>query len=149
MNFLSELWKRNVIRSVVAYGVAAWLVLQVCDLVMDWLGWPDAILYLVWAGLGAGFGVVAVLSWHCALTLHGLECDPEDAPDPSDEDLTARRLDLIIVSLVIIALGLLVFDYSVDQDLEPGVDAHIRPELQERLEAELEEDAAREQQARD
>lgn len=147
MTFLGELWRRNVLRAMAVYAVAAWLVLQLVDLALEPLGSPLWALTVVWIGLGAGLGVIAVLAWSCALTADGLHCDPESPPDPDAEHHTARRLDVILVSLVVIAVGLLVFDYSADDARQPGVDAHIRPELQQRLEAELQEDEAEERAA--
>ena len=35
MSFFEELKRRNVFRVGVAYGVAAWVILQVADLVLD------------------------------------------------------------------------------------------------------------------
>ena len=142
MTFLGELWRRNVLRAMATYAVAGWLVLQLVDLALEPLGSPTWPLTLLWIGLGAGLGVVAVLAWSCALTPDGLQCDPGSPPDPEAEHHTARRLDVILVSLIVIAVGLILIDYTADDALQPGVDAHIRPELQERLEAELEEDAA-------
>ncbi len=49
--FFAELKRRRVIRALVAYGIAAFAVLQIIEPVMHGLHWPDAVLsYARWPG---------------------------------------------------------------------------------------------------
>ena len=60
MSLFSELKRRNVFRVAVAYVVAAWLVLQVVDVVQPILKFPDWVAQLTLLAMGLGFsdGVV-------------------------------------------------------------------------------------------
>src|SRR6516164_5025861 len=60
---VSEFRRRRIFRALVVYGVAAFAVLQVAQLVMRWLHWPDAVLLSVVSALAIGFPIVAVLAW--------------------------------------------------------------------------------------
>ncbi|MFL5366384.1 MAG: tetratricopeptide repeat protein [Myxococcales bacterium] len=60
---LAELQRRRVFRTLIAYGVAAFGVLQIIEPVMHGLHWPDATLSYVVMGLGLGFPIVIVLAW--------------------------------------------------------------------------------------
>ena len=73
MSLLSELKRRNVIRVGVFYVVAAWLILQVAELLFDVLGVPDWSLKFVLAMLLLGFPVVLIFSWVYELTPDGLK----------------------------------------------------------------------------
>ena len=61
--FFAELKRRRVIRALVAYGVAAFAVLQIIEPVMHGLHWPDAVLSYVVVALAIGFPVVVALAW--------------------------------------------------------------------------------------
>ena len=47
MSFFEELKRRNVVRVGIAYTVAAWLLLQVTDIVFPRIGLPDSSVTLV------------------------------------------------------------------------------------------------------
>ena len=55
MSFFEELKRRNVFRVGIAYGVAAWLLIQVSDTVFPRIGLPDSAVTLVIALLAIGF----------------------------------------------------------------------------------------------
>jgi len=59
----AELKRRRVIRALVAYGIAAFAVLQIIEPVMHGLHWPDAVLSYVVVALAIGFPVVVALAW--------------------------------------------------------------------------------------
>jgi hypothetical protein len=62
-SFLAELQRRRVFRTVVAWGVISFAVLQVIEPIMHGLGLPDSMLKIVVVLLGVGFPVSVVLSW--------------------------------------------------------------------------------------
>ena len=61
--FLAELQRRRVFRALIAYGIAAFAVLQIIEPVMHGLHWPDEVLSYVVVALAAGFPVVVSLAW--------------------------------------------------------------------------------------
>src|SRR5437868_5595258 len=60
---LAELQRRRVFRALIAYGIAAFAVLQIVEPVMHGLHWPESIPSYVVLGLAAGFPVVVALAW--------------------------------------------------------------------------------------
>ena len=55
MSFIAELKRRNVIRTVVAYLAAAWLLIQVFESLLPVLGLPDTAMRYVFIVLAIGF----------------------------------------------------------------------------------------------
>jgi len=70
LKFYREIRDRNVIKVGIAYLVAAWLVLQLADVVVPALGLPETAVSWVLAALAVGFAIALVLAWlfdHAAL----------------------------------------------------------------------------------
>jgi hypothetical protein len=64
MPFFEELKRRNVVKVAVLYWMAAWLILQVADVVFAALELPAAWMRLVVAILVLGFPVILILRAH-------------------------------------------------------------------------------------
>src|SRR5258708_12964502 len=62
-NSFAELKRRRVIRTLAAYGIAAFAVLQIIEPVMHGLHWPETVLSYVVVALAAGFPIVITLAW--------------------------------------------------------------------------------------
>ena len=60
--FFDELKRRNVIRVAITYLVAAWLVLQVADLVLENTSAPDWIMQVFMLVFALGFPLALVFS---------------------------------------------------------------------------------------
>jgi hypothetical protein len=60
---ISELKRRRVIRALVAYGIAAFAILQIIEPIMHGLHWSDEVLSYVVVALGVGFPIVVSLAW--------------------------------------------------------------------------------------
>jgi len=108
MNFLAELKRRNVIRGGSLYLVAAWLVLQVADVLFDALELPGSAMRLLLGILVLGFPVALIFAWFYQLTSVGLKHDSEVQPGESISAVTARRLNILLAALLVIAVGFLV-----------------------------------------
>ena len=54
MSFFEELKRRNVIRVAIAYGVAAWFVLQLADVVLENIGAPEWVMQTIMLVLVVG-----------------------------------------------------------------------------------------------
>jgi hypothetical protein len=61
--FVAELKRRRVFRTMVAYGVATFALLQVIEPVMHGFHWPDEVLTYVVVALSLGFPLVVALAW--------------------------------------------------------------------------------------
>jgi positive regulator of sigma E activity len=58
VSVIAELKRRNVVRVAVLYGLAAWLILQVADVLVPALGLPDWVMRFVALLLILGFPLV-------------------------------------------------------------------------------------------
>ncbi len=70
--FFSELKRRRVIRVAIGYGAAAFVVLQVADLVLPALGASDSLYRFIVIFSLAGFPLALVLAWLFDLTPEGV-----------------------------------------------------------------------------
>ena len=77
MGLITELKRRNVIRVSIAYVVAAWLLAQVADLVLDVMGAPDIVLRSVVAILALGFVPAVIFAWAFEMTPEGMKKQSE------------------------------------------------------------------------
>ena len=110
MNFFTELKRRNVIRMAGLYLVGAWLLTQVASTVLPMFGVPDWLPRSIVILLATGFIPALIFSWVFELTPQGLKRDEEVAPDQSIAPQTGRRMDRMIIAVLVLALGYFVFD---------------------------------------
>ena len=121
MNLFRELKRRNVFRVVLAYLVLGWLVLQVADVLVDALELPVIWSKAVVALLLIGFIPTVVFSWVYELTPEGLKKESEIATGQSITGHTAKKLNHVIVFLLVVAIGLFVYDrFIMDAATGPG-----------------------------
>jgi TolB-like protein len=116
MSLISELKRRNVIRVALLYLVAGWVILQVAQLLFDVLKLPDWTSRLVLGLLMLGFPLALIFSWVYELTPEGLKREHEVDRNQSITNTTARKLDLVVGGLLVVAIGMLVFDRYVDRE---------------------------------
>ena len=120
MTFFTELKRRNVIRMAGLYLVGAWLLVQVAGTVLPmfdapvWL--PRSIVILI----AIGFVPALIFSWVFELTPEGLKRDEHVKPEDSIAPQTARRMDRMIIVVLVLALTYFGFDKFV---LAPRRDA--------------------------
>src|SRR5438105_14038754 len=116
-NLLNELKRRNVIRAAGLYLVGAWLLTQVASTVLPMFGAPDWLPRSIVILLAIGFLPLLIFSWIFEMTPEGLKRD-EDVPlERSIAPQTARRMNRMIIAVLVLALGYFVFDKFV---LAPG-----------------------------
>ena len=77
--FLQELKRRSVIKVAIAYVVAAWVLLQVADLLVPVLSLPDWAIRLVFLLLAVGFVPALIIAWAYEMTPEGVKRDEEAA----------------------------------------------------------------------
>ncbi|MEO8159839.1 MAG: tetratricopeptide repeat protein [Arenimonas sp.] len=112
-SFLTELRRRNVIRMAGLYLLGAWLLVQVASTLFPAFAVPDWALRAVVIVLVLGFVPALVFSWVFELTPEGLKRDAEVPPGQSIAPQTARRMERIIVALLVLALGYFALDKFV------------------------------------
>src|SRR5262252_4611192 len=112
-SLFAELKRRNVFKAGVAYLALGWVVTQVTATVAPVLHMPDwIVLVVVWIGV-IGFPFLIVFSWVYELTPEGLKRESEVDRSASITHVTGRRLDYIIIGLLVVAIGFSAFDRLV------------------------------------
>jgi len=113
MTLFAELQRRNVIRMAGLYLVGAWLVTQVAGTVLPMFDAPAWLPRSVVILLAIGFIPALIFSWVFELTPDGLKRDAEVDPAQSIAPLTARRMDRMIIAVLLAALTCFGFDRFV------------------------------------
>ena len=119
-NFFSELKRRNVIRFAGLYLVGAWLLVQVAGTVLPMFGAPEWLPRSIVLLLAIGFLPALIFSWVFEMTPQGLQRDEDVRPEESIAPQTARRMNRMIIAVLVLALGYFAFDKFV---LTPRRDA--------------------------
>ena len=120
MSLLAELRRRNVIRMAGLYLVGAWLLTQVAGTVLPMFGAPEWIPRSIVIVLALGLIPALVFAWVFELTPDGIKRDAEVRPEQSIAPQTARRMDRMIIVVLLLALTYFAFDRLV---LAPRRDA--------------------------
>src|SRR5947209_12845886 len=112
-SFFAELKRRNVIRFAGLYLVGAWLLVQVAGTVLPMFGAPDWLPRSIVILLAIGFVPALIFSWVFELTPQGLKRDEDVRPEESIAPQTGRRMDRMIIAVLVLALGYFTFDKFV------------------------------------
>jgi adenylate cyclase len=110
MSFWKELSRRNVVKVGVAYAVAAWLIIHPVDIIFPILHLPEWSITLIAAILIILFPLVLIFSWVYEVTPKGLKKTKEVPASKSITQHTGKRLNYIIVGLLVVAVAYLLFD---------------------------------------
>ena len=111
--FFTELKRRNVIRVAGLYLVGAWLLIQIASTMLPAFDGPAWALRGLIITLALGFIPALVFSWVFELTPQGLKRDEEVAPEESIAPQTARRMNRMIIAVLVLALGYFAVDKFV------------------------------------
>jgi len=110
MHVLKELQRRNVFRVSIGYVVSSWLLLQVADLATENIGSPAWVMKTIMLVLALGFPVVVFFSWAYEVTPEGLKREAEVDRSQSITNITGRKLDRAIITVLVVALGYFAYD---------------------------------------
>jgi TolB-like protein/Tfp pilus assembly protein PilF len=113
-----ELKRRNVVRVGIAYLVAAWLVLQIIDVVLENLPVPPWVMQVILLLTALGFPFAIVFAWAFELTPEGLKRERDVDRSKSITPKTGRRLDRLIIVVLVVAVGVLLMDRFVLRDAD-------------------------------
>src|SRR5450432_1604692 len=112
-SFVAELKRRNVVRMAGLYLVGAWLLVQVAGTVLPMFGAPEWLPRSIVILLAISFVPALIFSWVFELTPEGLKRDDEVSPEQSIAPQTARRMNRMIIAVLVLALGYFAFDKFV------------------------------------
>src|ERR1700686_3440442 len=108
-NFFAELKRRNVYKVAVAYAVVGWLVMQVASTVVPALHLPDSLTTGVVVVVLLGFPIALVIAWAFEMTPEGMKRTEDVSPDEKIPQWSARKFAALIVTVSVLAAGLLCY----------------------------------------
>jgi TolB-like protein/Tfp pilus assembly protein PilF len=107
-NFVSELKRRNVYKVAIAYGVVAWLLMQVASQIFPFFEIPNWAVRLVVLLLIIGFPIALILAWAFELTPEGIKRAEDVDLTKSTTHRSSHRLLWITAVVAIVAAALFV-----------------------------------------
>ncbi|HEU5245699.1 MAG TPA: hypothetical protein VFU09_01270, partial [Candidatus Udaeobacter sp.] len=107
-NFFAELKRRNVYKVAIAYGVVAWLLMQVASQIFPFFEIPNWAVRLVVLLLVIGFPIALIIAWAFELTPEGLK-RTEVADELPKKSAHSRAWLYVVVIAGAISLGLFFF----------------------------------------
>ncbi|MDX1459734.1 MAG: tetratricopeptide repeat protein [Xanthomonadales bacterium] len=110
MSIIAELKRRNVFKVGTAYVVAAWLIIQFSDILLDNMDAPSWVLNAIMLLLGIGFMVTLFVAWAFEVTPEGIKRESEVDRSQSITPQTGKKLNNAILVLMALAIAYLLFD---------------------------------------
>jgi TolB-like protein/Tfp pilus assembly protein PilF len=111
--FFHELRRRNVIRMAGLYVVAAWLIIQVSGTVLPMFDAPAWLPRSIVILLAIGLVPALIFAWVFELTPEGLRRESQVPAEQSIMSETGQRMNHMIISVLVLALGYFGFDKFV------------------------------------
>jgi len=110
-SFFEELRRRNVIRVVAAYLVAAWVLIQIADTVFPYFGLAASTVTFLIIALAVGFIPVLVIAWVFELTPKGLVRDEKVEREDSNKGRPAlRTIDYMTVTVLTVIVAVYAYE---------------------------------------
>ncbi len=109
-SLFTELKRRNVIRVGFAYIIAAWLLLQVADVVINNIEAPAWVFQAILLIVVLGFALALIFAWAYELTPEGLKKEKDVDRSESITHVTGRKLDFAIIGVLVLALAYFAYD---------------------------------------
>jgi len=127
MSFFAELKRRNVVRVGLAYVVIGWVLAQVAEFAVDTFGAPDWVLKIFVVFLALGFLLALFFAWAFEMTPDGIKREKDVDRSQSITPTTGRKLNFIIIGVLVLAVTILLIDeFIFDRPFE-GVAAEPEP----------------------
>ena len=126
MGIIAELKRRNVVRMAILYVVAAWLVIQVADVLFDAMELPPQWTRLVLAILLLGFPIVLIFSWVYEMTPDGIKRESEVDRSQSITGETGRKLNVLTAVLLVLAILAVGADRLVPENTDSQLAANVQ-----------------------
>src|SRR4029450_9079577 len=103
--FFAELKRRHVYRVAIAYGVVAWLVVQIATQVLPFFEVPNWIVRLVVLMTIMGLPAALIIAWAFEMTPEGLKRADEGRPEDFVPRWSTRKFAALIIAIAIFAAG--------------------------------------------
>lgn len=109
-HFFEELKRRNIIKVATAYGIVAWLLIQISDTVFPRFNLPSWTVTFVIILVLIGFPIALLLAWSFELTPNGIKRTVEVEKNTSISKRTDAKLNRIIIGVLILVLGYFIYE---------------------------------------
>ena len=119
MKFLGELKRRNVFRLGMAYIVAAWVVIQIGDIIATSYGAPPWVMGVVITFVIAGLPVVLFFTWNFAITTDGVRKESDLLKVDTLTRTSGHKLDYITMALLAVVVGMVALDRYMPVPIGP------------------------------
>ena len=103
--FFAELKRRHVYRVAIAYGVAAWLLVQIATQVFPFFEIPNWVVRLIVLVIALGFPAVLIIAWGFEMTPQGLKRVDEVRPNEFIPRWSTRKFAALVITVAIFAAG--------------------------------------------
>ena len=101
MGLFTELQRRNVFRAALAYLVAAWVVLQISQLVLEAIEAPTWVIKVFLLVFALGLPLTLLFSWAYEITPEGIKREKDVERSQSVTRETGTKLDQVTIALVV------------------------------------------------
>ena len=118
--FLAELKRRHVYRVAIAYGVVAWLLIQVATQVFPFFEIPNWVVRLVVLVSVLGFPISLIIAWAFEMTPQGMKREGDIAPNEYIPHWSTRKFAALIVTIAMLATGTLMFQLVRSKPTSPA-----------------------------
>lgn len=116
-NFIAELKRRNVLRAAILYVGAVWALAQGIAQLGPEVGAPESATRWFLIAAGIGFPAWLMLSWRYEFTAKGIQLESEiKADDAASRRSQNRKTDLIIITVLAVAVVLLLTDRLIERE---------------------------------
>ncbi len=118
VSFFEELKRRNVVRVGVVYLIAAWLLAQVADLMLENFNAPAWVIQSILVVLIIGFPIALIFAWAFELTPEGLKKEKDVDRSQSITPKTGRKLDFMIIGILAVALSYFIWESRFENETD-------------------------------
>jgi len=130
MSFFAELKRRNVVRVGIAYAVIGWVLAQIAEFAFENFGAPDWALKTFVVALMLGLPLALFFAWAFEITPEGVKREKDVDRSQSITSQTSRKLDFIIIGVLVIGVVVLLADKFVVDEQLPEVGEIVATESQ-------------------
>ena len=123
--FFAELKRRNVYKVAIAYGVVAWLLMQVASQIFPFFEIPNWAVRLVVLLLVIGFPVALILAWAFELTPEGIKRTEDLDRSRSVAPKTGRKLDFLIIGVLLAVIAIFAYQRFAPPKKIPSIAAEL------------------------
>ena len=108
--FFTELKRRNVFKVGGAYLVLTWVLIQVTVAAVPAFGMPEWVDTVVFFFCILGFPFALFFAWAFEVTPEGIKKESDISPDGSIAAHSGRKLDFVIIGLLVLIAGYFVYE---------------------------------------